>query len=159
MNTAAIKARIAELALHVATSTTWDNTEAMLDEMDRLERELKVAPVTAEDAQIGDPVHWSGWSDTHTGWIVAMTPTRITVEQGEGRLLNGANSGEADALQMTPGGFCAHTEGVQRWEISRTPNAPTLTFTRRKDGRFRRVGNTSGGLLWHGLEMYYDFNF
>lgn len=115
--------------------------------------------VTAENAKIGDPVHWAGWSDVYPGWIVAMTATRITVERGEGRLLNGANSGERDALTMTPGGFCAHTEGVQRWEVYRPTDASRVVFTRRKDGRFRRVGSSSGGVLFHGIEMYYDFNF
>ena len=129
----------------------------------------------------GDLATFTVYSDAHAGWIESVSPNgrKVTFREGHARLLNGANSGEPDALKVTPGGFSAHTEGKQRWEITPNPQGALTTFTlrqytvsnwNREAGKpvaetrwiWKRVGhntNSPGLSLHKGHHHHYDFNF
>ena len=114
--------------------------------------------------KVGDPVTYTIYTDRDCGWVKEVSPNgkTILVEFAEQKLLNGANSGAPDALQFEPGGFCGHTSGEQRWEITRAQNPAIQKFTLRKNGVWKMPGNSSkspGCVLTGGHHPYYDFNF
>lgn len=94
-------------------------------------------------------------------------PWRVVLRRDRAKLLNGVGSGEPDALQFSPGGFCGHTSGTQRYVYEPDPAGATHTITRRelKGGRVRwvAVGHRSkaSGLCAHSLgrNEHYDFNY
>lgn len=116
-----------------------------------------------QDIQVGTRVSFSGYSDVHPGTVISRTAKRLIVREDKGTLLNGANSGEPDAMQCFPGGFAAHFEGAQRWDIQEDPEGHQVTFTwREKAGKWMKRGSnpkTQGGSLMEGWRKHYDFNF
>ncbi|MDP2324289.1 MAG: hypothetical protein Q8N51_09705 [Gammaproteobacteria bacterium] len=113
--------------------------------------------------QVGDPVTRSGYSECHAGYVIQINEarTKLVMQDGNARLLNGANSGEPDALHFSPGGFCGHTSGTQRWEITPNPNGRLHIFTLRKNGRWIETGlaHNQGKPLCAGHHHHHDFNF
>jgi len=92
----------------------------------------------------GDGVHWNGWSDIYAGHVVAVSGRTIWVVEAEAELLNGPDSGEADAMKFTPGGFCGHFSGSQRYAFAPGTGEP-VKFTRRGNGDWIRTGTKTGG--------------
>ena len=117
--------------------------------------------------QVGDPVTRCGYSDYHAGLVISVSisglgaaaRTKLVMQECNARLLNGPNSGEPDALNFAPGGFCGHTSGTQRWEITPDQNGRMHTFTLRKDGHWQEAGVRNGKPLIAGHHHHYDFNF
>ncbi|MDP2361964.1 MAG: hypothetical protein Q8O14_14640 [bacterium] len=126
-------------------------------------KEHQVHDSFADLVQAGDPVTRSGYSDCHAGYVfqINKTRTKLAMQDGDARLLNGANSGEPDALVFSPGGFCGHTSGTQRWEIKPSDLARVTVFTLRKNGRWIETGSTlkQGHPLCAGHHHHHDFNF
>ena len=114
--------------------------------------------------QVGDPVTYTIYTDSDCGWVSEVSPNgkTVIVEFAHQELLNGANSGEPDALHCSPGGFCGHTSGTQRWKIERVAQPRKSKFTLRKSGQWKIAGhgpNSPGCILRKGHSPYYDFNF
>lgn len=110
------------------------------------------------------PATLLGYSDRHAGWVEQITNLgkRLVFRRGKAALLNGADSGQPDALVSTPGGFCAHVSGTQRWQIEIDPTAGHEIFTfRPSNGRWVRLGESAknGTRLIPGHSHHYDFNF
>jgi len=119
-----------------------------------------------ENAVVGDGATACGYSDNKAATIVARTAKTITIQYDKATILNGPNSGEADALVATPGGFCAHVSGTQRWATERDENGSKDVYSLRKTrtGAKRWVlkgagANQSGVSLIEGRSHYYDYNF
>ncbi len=112
----------------------------------------------------GDGVTWGQGSDCAAGTVVRVTAKTVFVVEDEAKLLNKAGSGEADALNFSPGGFVGHTSGTQRYEYS-PGSGPEIKFTFRGTGRFKQAGASTRGSLraWgnlsHGRRKHYDYNF
>jgi hypothetical protein len=108
----------------------------------------------------GQGVTISGWSDANTYTVESVKGRKAVLRANRAKLLNGVGSGEPDALTFTPGGFCGHTDGRQRWEITPDPEGPVTVVTLRKDGQWRRKGeDMRGHCVCDGLHHHYDFNF
>jgi len=116
--------------------------------------------------QVGDGATVCGWTDRQACTVIKRTATQVVLQHDTQRLLNAPDSGEKDALVMTPGGFAAHTTGTQRWETSQNTDGHTLTATlrTRKNGvrEWRIVGSATGsqgGNVVRGRSPDYDYNF
>jgi len=113
---------------------------------------------------VGMGASWNGYSDRYAGTIVAVSKSgrTITVQEDAAELLNGAKSGEPDALTFHPGGFFGHTAGRQRYSYTRNPKGQTVKFTLRSNGRFVMVKTRAhnGARLTIGTRnKHHDFNF
>lgn len=118
--------------------------------------------MTAEPIQfkIGDGATIIRWTDRNAGTIIAVSKRRVMVQRDKVTLLNGSGSGEPDALTVQVGGFAAHTEGVQRYNYERDPEAGCYVFTLRKNGRWvMQHEKMNGTRLELGRHEHYDFNF
>jgi len=105
-----------------------------------------------------------GWSDSTPLTVIAFAASgkKIVCQEDKATLLNGPQSGEPDALQVYPGGFCAHVEGTQRYAYERNPEGRTYTATLRKNGKWVLVGESAkGGTRIHvgQRRKHYDYNF
>jgi len=114
--------------------------------------------------KVGDGVTIHGYSDSRSHTVIAVSKggKKITLQRDKVKLLNGANSGEPDALKVYPGGFAAHVEGVQRWDCQSDPNGTITVATLRQDGRWRQRGSSLRdrcGLVTEGRDEHYDYNF
>lgn len=96
------------------------------------------------------------YSDRKSATIIKRTAKTITVRHDKAQLLNGMGSGEADALTCTPGGFCGHVEGVQRYHITSDPYGRVEIYRLRKDGQYH---GPSGRLALGFRAPHYDYNF
>jgi hypothetical protein len=85
------------------------------------------------------------FSDSHAYTVSRVAPNGKTfwMRADKATLLNGATSGEPDALKVYPGGFCAHVEGTQRWACEPDPTSPEVKVTLRDLGT-RKVWKKSG---------------
>ena len=149
-----------QIVRHMGLSDIWGNILEG-DCLDQVEPEPHL-----DTAKVGDGLTEVGYTDRKACTIVARTATTILYQRDKATLLNGANSGEADALVCHPGGFAAHVEGTQRYHIERDPNAGVQKATRRvlKDGTvvWKRSGwptRSPGGQVVPGRHEFYDFNF
>jgi len=118
--------------------------------------------ITVPALGMGATVH--GWTDSHAATIIKVWPSgkRVTVQRDTARLLNGFASGEPDALRFSPGGFCGHTSGAQRWELIPNPKGVTEDYTLRTNGQWVLVGDALRGgtrLTVGKRHHHYDFNF
>ena len=127
----------------------------------------------ANPYKVGDGVTLCGYSDREAYTVIAVTPKTITIQRDKATLLNGFDSGEPDALQFSPGGFCGHTYGQQRYSYERNPNGsigkchmrkrPTLVWTKGEDGRYSDVPTADfrhgSSRVVAGRSEYYDYNF
>lgn len=103
----------------------------------------------ADRLKVGDPVTHTIHTDSRAHDVVKVSKNGRTVWAREcnQKLLNGANSGEPDALTFTPGGFSGHTDGVQRWEVTPNPEGHVAKFTARPIQRREYVRDEATGLL------------
>ena len=101
------------------------------------------------------------YSDVSAYTVVSISASgkRCTIQRDTVRLLNGANSGEPDALQFSPGGFVGHTSGTQRHSYERDTDGHTLTVSLRKDGKWRTAGAHGQRVVFGERSEHYDFNF
>ena len=103
------------------------------------------------------------YSDRVAATITKETPREITVRTDKATLLNGPESGEPDAMTVTPGGFAAHWSGTQRYEYETDPLGGEYTFTKRRSGRWVKKGDPDdrgSTTLTIGRRVHYhDFNF
>lgn len=138
----------------------------------------------ADRLNVGDAVTHTVHTDSRAGHVVKVSKNGRTVwvQEANQTLLNGINSGEADALQFSPGGFSGHTSGEQRWKVEANPEGHVAKFTARPiqrreyvrdaDGRmiqelvtewrWKLAGhptNSPGNNLGRGARPHYDFNF
>ena len=118
--------------------------------------------------KVGDLATYRIATDCHGGRIIAVSTSghRVKFQEDHAKILNGANSDAPDKLHFSPGGFCAHVSGVQRWELTPNPEGRKLDFTRRKrkDGSivWKCVGirtDDAGMCLTPGHSHHHDFNF
>lgn len=114
--------------------------------------------------KVGDPVTHHMYSDSNAGWVSAVSRNgrQVEVELARAQLLNGPDSGAPDALKFSPGGFCGHMSGNQRWLLTRDEHPKKLVFTKRSNGRYRLRGahyRGRGDELSAGHHHHYDFNF
>jgi len=108
--------------------------------------------------KVGDGATILHYTDRDACTVVKVcTPRKILIQEDKHKLLNGFESGEPDALTFTPGGFCGHTSGTQRWEHTPDPDAPVRTVTLRKDGEWRLSG--LGNTVVEGRSHFHDYNF
>lgn len=134
--------------------------DAVNPELDRL---TNGAPV------VNGPATYTLATDSHACTVVAIDRkgTRVTLRRDKATLLNGAFTGEPDALRFEPGGFVGHTSGTQRYAYEPDPNGETYVVTRRvrRNGEvvWKAVGHgtNSPGLRAHfrSRREHYDFNF
>jgi len=115
---------------------------------------------------VGDGVTHTLWTDRKAATVVRVTPKSVTVRYDKAVLLNGAESGEEDALTVHVGGFAAHVEGEQRYSYEPDPEGRTFKFTRRvrKNGKvvYKVAGhgtNSPGNELVPGRHAHYDYNY
>lgn len=106
---------------------------------------------------VGDGVTIMYFSDQHACTVISVAASgkSFKVRRDRATLLNGPLSGEPDALEVTPGGFCAHTEGKQRYSYEENPEGAEYVMRQRKDGKF----HGGGGWAAAGRHERYDFNF
>ena len=130
--------------------------------------------------KVGDGATIHRYSDANAFTVIKVTPTTITLQRDKATLLNGANSGEADALKCTPGGFAGHTEGTQRYsyerdtngaiEVARLSKKPFMRWTKDAGKEYapgkRAYGyvaepmfKAKGQTVTPGRNEHYDFNF
>lgn len=105
----------------------------------------------------GDRVTLRLYSDreVYTVTYIDAKGKRMNIQRCKVRLLNGVNSGEPDAMKCYPGGFCAHFEGAQRWEILDDSMGESLIAKLMKNGKWMTV---MGEIVSGGVE-FRDFNF
>lgn len=85
--------------------------------------------------KIGGGVTLCGYSDRKAFTVIAVTATTIKIQRDKAVLLNGANSGEPDALTFSRGGFVGHTSGTQRYQVEPDPNGMILIARMRRTPR------------------------
>lgn len=119
-----------------------------------------------DTAKVGDGATYKIHTDTQPMTIISRTAKSVTVQEDKATLLNGFNSGEADALEFSPGGFCGHTSGRQRYTFEPNPEGAISKFTRRvlRDGSvtWKITGhrtNSPGCTLRAGRSKHFDYNF
>ncbi len=135
------------------------------------------ASYPANPYKVGDRATVCGYSDRQSYTVIAVTRTSITLQRNKATLLNGANSGEPDALVVTPGGFCCHTEGEQRYLVEVNPEGHIIkAHMKRKPRKVLSAYGTAETDWEHtyeeaadfrhhssrvvpGCSEYYDFNF
>lgn len=116
--------------------------------------------------KVGDKATHTIYTDSRAGYITHVSPNGKTVlfVEAEATLLNGPKSGEPDALGFSPGGFCGHTSGTQRWQIGDKPieGRKSIKFSLRGNGRWKIAGGSAtspGDVLRPGHSHHYDYNF
>ena len=115
------------------------------------------------NVKVGDGCTIRYYSDRQAATVVEVRGNRVVVQEDDAKLLNGADSGEDDALKFSPGGFLGHTSGKQRWECTKNPDGTKWEFSLRKSGRWvisgERDTNGATTLNVEGRFHHYDFNF
>jgi hypothetical protein len=118
---------------------------------------------------VGDGATYRMWTDCYACTIIEVCKNgrELVLQRDKSTLLNGAGSGEPDALGFTPGGFVGHTSGEQRYRYERNPDGEIIRVSKRtrKNGQVEwvKVGQatkTQGGRARVGVRHeHYDFNF
>lgn len=123
-----------------------------------------------DSSKVGDGVTINAYSDRRACTIVKRTEKKIWIQRDKATLLNGLKSDAEDKLQFSPGGFCGHTSGQQRYSYEADPTATIVCYSRREwynaydrktFVRYVRVGEAyrTGESISAGRHEYYDFNF
>ena len=110
---------------------------------------------------VGGGANVSGHSDVYAYTVVSVAANgrSAVIQEDTATLLNGFNSGEPDALTFTPGGFCGHTSGNQRYNYQPNPEAPLVTIRLRKDGVWRTPGAHGQRVRFGERRKHHDYNF
>ena len=111
----------------------------------------------ATEFKAGDGCTVCGYSDNKAHTVISVSPSgkTIWIRRDKATLLNGANSGEPDALRCYPGGFAAHFEGTQRYSYEPDETATVYACRNTKRG----WKHPHGGRIITGRHEHYDFNF
>ncbi len=117
----------------------------------------------------GIPATVTIWTDSYACTVESISASgkTITLRRDKAILLNGCNSDEADKLEFSPGGFCGHVSGTQRYSYERDPNGEVFkaTLRTRRNGSqlYKLVGTgtySQGGYVTLGSRHEHrDFNF
>lgn len=101
----------------------------------------------------------SGYSDADPFEVIREVSAKtLIVRPMKAELLNGVGSGQPDALHFSPGGFCGHTSGTQRWDIQPDESAKERRIRLQRNGKWRDAdGNPF--VFTDRPYKYYDFNF
>lgn len=132
--------------------------------MDRLNTPTPTLPALPPVVQAGGRVTALHYSDrtVHEILEVRTGGEFLLVRACKGTLLNGARSGEPDALVQTPGGFAAHTSGVQRWDVQPDPDGMERVLSWRpgiKAWVEAGLPTRDSTVYVPGSSWYHDFNF
>lgn len=127
--------------------------------------------------RVGDGVTVSGYTDQRAYTVTAVTACTITIQRDIAVLLNGASSGQPDALTVSPGGFVGHTSGTQRYQYENSPDGekrvarlskkPYMRWTKGAGTDYpgaygyvaEAVFTVDGKVVSPGRHEHYDFNF
>jgi hypothetical protein len=122
-----------------------------------------------ETPKVGDGATFTIYSDRHACTVIEVRRNgrEVVLQRDKVTLLNGLNSGEADALESTPGGFAHHVSGKQRYSYEPNPNGETYKVSRRtlKNGNvvWKQVGHPTKSpgcsASFSGRHEHYDYNF
>lgn len=109
------------------------------------------------------------WTDSYACTVESVSPSgkTITLRRDKAVLLNGANSDAPDKLEFSPGGFCGHVSGTQRYSYEPDPNGELFkaTLRTRRDGStcWKQVGvgtyERGGSVTLGSRHGHRDFNF
>ena len=116
---------------------------------------------------IGEGANVYGYSDVMAYTVISVnkTGTVAILQRDTATLLNGANSDADDRLTFSPGGFCGHTSGEQRYSYAANRDGETERVTLRTKGRFAGTWRTKGTgtgaarVRFGERSEHYDFNF
>jgi hypothetical protein len=170
--------RLTEIAKEIEVLKQWsiDNFHSDIQLDEREANRFAVETLKAEKSEIestfkvGDHISYSQGTDTSVGIVVRVTAKSVFVGPVRTKLLNGNNSGAADALHFEPGGFVGHTSGAQRYSyeiVAKTDEhygEKRFSF-RARTGDFKEAGTSINGsmrgwgVLYHGWNKHYDYNF
>jgi hypothetical protein len=118
--------------------------------------------------KVGDKVAVREYTDITPGTVISRTGDKAVIRLHEFKLINKPDSGLPDAMQVTPGGFCAHWEGKQRNEVLPETNAGEVVVTLRgrfgdNDNVWRKTGYQTrdlSGLVYNDWKYtHHDYNF
>lgn len=112
--------------------------------------------------QVGDQVHFNGYTDIYPGTVVKVTMTSVIVRRDKFER----------ASDWTPeyvaGGFSAHCTNQfdQRNYITEDPDGPEIKFTERATGEYVQAGHPTRGrmglprsVLYYQWDAFHDYNF
>lgn len=139
----------------------------------RAQAQLASSSAPAIDARlvpvVGEGATFTLWSDSYACTVVSVSKSglKAVLQRDKATLLNGMRSDAPDKLQFSPGGFCGHVSGEQRYSYERNPDGQLITVTRRtlRDGSFvwKQVGHATrspGACAYFGRrDEHYDYNF
>ena len=107
--------------------------------------------------KIGDGATVCFFSDRRAGTIINVSKSgkKVDVQLDKATLIN------RDELEFSPGGFCCHVEGIQKYAYEPDPDGVIWRFSLRKNGKYVRSGDSINGTrLILGIRAeHYDFNF
>lgn len=126
-----------------------------------------------EYLKVGDGATLCSYSDREAYTVIEMTDQTVTLQRDKATLLNGMDSTEPDKLTWSPGGFCGHVSGVQRYKYEPDPQGEIVIARLRPQ---RRLTKFQVGDRWHeaslpiiktpdnslviaGRHEHYDYNF
>ena len=100
-----------------------------------------------------------GWSDASAGTVIKATAKTMVVQMDRVTLLNPPGSGEPDEMRVSPGGFAGHWSGTMRYHYTRNHEGRMVKATKRKDGTWRPVGQTTKPVTLGVRAHHRDNNF
>lgn len=101
--------------------------------------------------------NYHGYSD--------VTPFEVTEVKSERKVIVREMNSERDPSwkpEIIPGGFSGHctNQNTQRWNIESNKSGYTFAISKRKDGRWFRVGETCGQYVFADApRKFHDYNF
>ncbi len=125
--------------------------------------------------KVGDGATYTLYTDRYACTVIAVSKSgkKVTLQRDHATLLNACNSGEPDALEFSPGGFCGHTSGTQRFSYAPNPNGEkfVVSFRGYTDATYNYQPRPIWKLVGHATRSpgcsarfgeraeHYDFNF
>lgn len=107
--------------------------------------------ITKFDPKVGDLVTVCGWSDRYVYEVIARTEKTMSIRRMKATLVN------KEELTFSPGGFCGHVSGEQKYSFESAPEAPVKKATLRKSGGWYVAGSKMRVI--EGAHEHYDYNF
>lgn len=126
---------------------------------------------TSPEPKVGNAATFLCHSDRHACTIFeVVSPTRLVLRRDRAILRNAVDSDQPDALTFTPGGFCGHVSGQQRFtyepDVDGTFYTVTLRRMKQRDGSVKLRWVEAGSSAKNGRravlgcrDEHYDFNF
>lgn len=97
------------------------------------------------------------YSDRKAGTVVAISKSGKTMQvRRDNAVLN-----NKDELTFSPGGFCAHVSGTQKYDYTPDADGAVTTFSLRSNGKWVEKGQEAhqGTKCIAGRHQFYDYNF